>query len=231
MTISTIVNKIYFLTQTTSANFPAADMLIAVNNAYERVVSLIMQTDGRWEWDDDNNTDLPIATTTLTADQQDYTLSVTHLNLTRVEVKDESGLWRPLTPISQSDFRGIALSEFMKTSGQPQYYDKLGPSIFLYPAPDYTQAASLKLSFQRTPALFTSGEVTTGTKIPGFNPLYHTLIPLWVAHDYFLSKGLHNRIPPLQVEIDRHEQQLQSDYETRSRDEQLRLRTAYNNPR
>ncbi len=205
-------------------------MLIAINNAYERVVSLIMQTDGRWEWDDNNQTDLPIAVATLTTNQQDYSLAVTHLNITRVEVKHTAGLWRQLFPISQSDFTGIALAEFMKTSGQPTYYDKAGSSVFLYPAPDYTQASSLKLTFQRPRTLYTSAEVTTGTKTPGFNSLYHDLISLIVAHDHAIAKGSAN-INQIAAEIQKREDALMSDYETRSRDEVLKLKTVYNNPR
>ena len=230
MTITQIINKAYFITSTNSVSFPAADMLIAINNAYERVVSLIMQTDGRWEWDDDNQTDLPIAVATLTANQQDYSLAVTHLSLTRAEVKDTAGLWRQLFPISQSDFTGIALAEFMKTSGQPIYYDNIGSSVFIYPAPDYTQASSIKLTFQRPPALYTSAEVTTGTKVPGFNSLYHDLIPLIVAHDYAIAKGSAN-INQIAAEIQKREDALMSDYETRSKDEVLKIRTVYRNPR
>lgn len=231
MTISDIINKVYFLTGTSSSSFPAADMLISVNNAYERVVSLIMQTDGRWEWDDTNQTDLPIATTTVTINQQDYSLAITHLEIYRVEMKYTDGLWRELTPLDMKDFDGVAQGEFMKTAGIPEYYDKLGSSVFLYPPPNFTQSASLKLFFKRPPALYTSAEVTTGTKAPGFNSLYHNLISLWATHDYFIAKGLSNRLPAIQLEIERQEQQLMSDYQTRNKDEQLQLKTVYNNPR
>lgn len=231
MTISDINTKISFLTNTNTTSFPSADRLILVNNAYERVVSLIMQTDGRWEWDDDNQTDLPIATTTLTSGQQDYTLAVTHLEITRVEIKDTNGNWTHLTPISEQDFRGIAQSEFMETDSIPVYYDKQGSSVFLYPAPNYTQAASLKIHFKRPPALFTSAEVTTGTKVPGFNSLYHDLIPYWVAYDYCISKGINEKLTPLMNEIIRKEEMLTSDYQGRSKDENLNLRVVTNSTR
>jgi len=210
--------------------FAAADMLLAINNAYERVASLIMQADGRWEWDDANNTDFPIATTTITSAQQDYGFAVTHLNISRVEVKDSNGIWSQLTPINQSDFIGQGQAEFLKGGGIPVYYDKLNSSVFLYPIPDYTQSASLKIFFQRGPAVFTSAEVTTGTKVPGFNSLYHELIPLHAAHDYAIAKGLSN-VNQLSAQIQQREEALQSDYELRNRDEKLQLRTVYNNPR
>lgn len=230
MQIVDIVNKTYFYTNTNSTSFSAANMLLAINNAYERVASLIMQSDGRWEWDDANNTDFPIATTTLTANQGDYGLAVTHLKILRVEVKDENGLWTQLRSIDQSDYKGQAQGEFLKTAGQPVYYDLVNSSVILYPKPDYTQSASLKIYFQRGPAVYTSAEVTTGTKVPGFNSLYHELIPLHAAHDYAIAKGLGN-VNLLAAQIQQREESLQSDYEMRNKDERLTLRVRHTSPR
>ena len=153
MTIADINNKVYFYTATNSTYLPAATLLILVNNAYERVVSLIMQSDGRWEWDDSNQSDQPIATTTITSGQQDYSLAVTHLAITRVEMKYTDGIWRFLYPVDKGDTPHDVLNNYYGLSGVPVYYDKLGVSIFLYPNPNFTQAASLKVYFKRPPAL------------------------------------------------------------------------------
>jgi len=233
MTITNIVNKVYFYTTTNSTSFSAADMLLSINNAYERVASLIMQSDGRWEWDDDNYTDLPIATTTLVATQQDYALATTHLNISRVEVLDNDGNYQQAFPISETDLKGTALDEFMETDGFPLYYDLLGSSIFLYPAPaaaNVTTAKGLKIFYQRNPDLYTSAQVTTGTKVPGFNSLYHELIPLHVAHDYAIAKGMPN-VNLLAAQIQQREQALQEDYQIRNRDENLRMRVVRTNSR
>lgn len=224
MTINDIVNKTYFLTKTNSSSFSAADMLILINNAYERVASLIISVDGRWQWDDTNNTDLPIATTALVANQQDYSLASTHLEITGVELKDTNGNWTPLIPIDQNDIKyNPSTTDFLKDAGLPQYYDKMGMSVFLYPKPNYSQDASLKIRFQRAPALYTSGEVTTGTKQPGFNSLYHDLIPLWVSYEYAFANGM-NTANKFLEEINRKEEALKSDYQLRSKDEQLSIR-------
>ena len=230
MTITQIVNLVYFLTNTDANSFTAANMLLAINNAYERVATLILQSDGRWEWDDLNQTDLPIATTTLTASQADYSIATNHMSINRIEVKDTSGNWYQLTPLSQSDLKGIALTDFLETAAQPTYYDLIGNSIFLYPAPNYTQSASLKVYFQRGPALYTSGEVTTGTKEPGFNSLFHRLIPLWVAYDYAIARGKQNA-QQLRQEIAVMEAEVANMYQLRLKDEPLKMRTVYRNPR
>lgn len=222
MTITDIKNSIYLYTKTNSTSLPTTNLLLLVNNAYERVASLIMKYDGVWQWDDNNQSDLPIATTTLTANQQDYTLTTDHLAIARVEVKDENGDWRIIRPIDYSDVDEQAMSEYYETAGDPVFYDKIGASIFLYPKPDYTQSASLKIYFQRGPALFTSAEVSTGTKVPGFNSLYHDLIPLWASYNYAIANGLSNA-PALFAEIQRKEDALEADYARRSKDREMVL--------
>lgn len=220
MTIADLVNSVYLKTKTNSTSFTAANMLLYINNAYNRVSSLILQSDGRWQWDDDNQTDLPIATTTVTASQQDYAISVTHLKITRVDIKgDGATYFTKLEPIDTSDGEFIIDNV---TIGPPQYYDVIGGSVFLYPIPNYTQAASLKVYFQRGPAEFTSGEVTTGTKKPGFNSLYHDLIPLWVGYNYAIDNGLPSAGGFL-TEIQRLEAQLVADYSKRNKDDRARI--------
>lgn len=193
MTISDIVTKTYFYTKTNASSFPAADMLISINTGYNRVGSLVLKSDDRWQWDDTNQTDLPIATTSLVSGQQDYSLASAHLTIDRVEIKNSAGAWTELQQIDQQQFKGskqIALAALFPTNGVPLLYDVSGNSVFLYPTPNYSQAVSLKLYFTRGPAEFTSADVSTGTKQPGFNSLFHELIPLWVAYDYAVANGL-----------------------------------------
>lgn len=199
MTISDIVNKIYFLSgatgdtsATVKGSYPNADLLIGVNSAMDRVSSLILMADLRWRWDDSNQTDLPIATAALVANQQDYSISSTHLIIERVEAKDEDGNWHLLTPIDQSllkKSRKTAMSEYKETAGDPSEYDLVGDSILLYPKPDYAQAASLKIHFARGHAVFTDAQIWTayavaGTKVLGFNSLFHDLIAYIPAYEY-----------------------------------------------
>lgn len=225
MTYSDICNKVYFLTSTNLTSFPIAQLTVEANNAYDRIVSLILKSDGRWQFDDENNTDLPIATATITSGQQDYALSVAHLDITRVEVQDNGATpqWHKLIPIDQTDIYDTAMTAFLNTAGLPTYYDKLGNSVFLYPSPNYTQAASLKLYFKRGPSYFT---VSDTTKSPGFNALYHDLIPLWVAYNFALANGKENG-NSLMAEITMREDALREDYSLRAKDDHPRLGTRH----
>lgn len=219
MNFTNITDKVYFLTGTNSASFPIADLTAAVNNAFDRVASLILQADGRWQWDDTNQTDLPVATTTLVSGQADYQLAVAHLRIIGASVKTVGGIWNKLEPIDPADITGDR-AEYYKTAGLPVEYDKLGSSVFLYPAPDngvsVTLTAGLKVYFQRGPSQFLTSDTT---KSPGFNSLYHDLLPLWASFEYCMAKGLAEKLPALRLEIDKREASLVKDYSKRDKDE------------
>lgn len=223
MLYSDIKNKVFFYTKTNSSSFVDADMVLSINNAVERVESLILQSDGRWEFDDTNQTDLPIATTGLVTDQQDYSFPTSDIEVTRMEVLDTAGNWNKLQPLDQSDVYNQSITDFMKTHGTPIYYDKIGNSIFLYPKPSYTQSASLKVYFKRPPVSITTASLTAVAS-PGFNSMFHDLIPLWVSYDYGLANGLSN-VGLLMTEIQQKEQALQDSYALRGKDDKPRLRT------
>lgn len=221
-TYGNLQNKVYFLTKTNVTSFPNADMAILVSNANERIASLIIQSDGRWEYDDTNQTDIPIATTALVSAQQDYSLATTHINIERVELKDSAGKWRKLTPIDQSDIYDQSMTDLLTGGGTPTYYDKLGSSLFLYPSPNYSQSASLKIFFTRPPVTILSSDVSSTTVSPGFNALYHDLVALIVSYEYAIANGLPNA-NQLQSEIVRKEEALKEDFALRSKDEHIRL--------
>lgn len=215
MTITDIINKVYLLTNTNSISLSSANALLLVNNAYEKVASKIISVDKKWQWDDNNQTDLPIATTNIVSGQQDYSMTVDHLKILRVEVADSNGTFNVIEPFDYQTEKD-SLTQLSTETGVPYRYDKVGQSIILYPKPNYNETAGLKVYFQRGPALFTSAEVTTGTKKPGFNSLYHDLIPLWASYDYAVAKGMSNA-NQLFNEILRIERALVSDYQGRDK--------------
>jgi hypothetical protein len=189
------------------------------NRACDQITSLIMSADSRWQWDDSNNTDLPIGTTALVADQQDYTFDTDHLKITRVELKNEDGDWQLLIPIDQVDIFNTSLTDWLNTAGQPKYYDKIGTSIFLYPKPDYAQAASLKVYFQRAHGYFVT---TDSTKTPGFTSIYHRLVAFMASYDYAKAKSLTVE-KSIKADMDEMKQSLEDFFAMRSKDEKIQL--------
>lgn len=220
MTYSDIKTLVYQLTSTNSSSFPDATLVVSANNALDRVTSLIMASDGRWQFDDTNQTDFPIATTDVVQNQQDYALSTSHLEITRAEIKDTDGNWHKLTPIDQTDVYNQSLTDFMKTPGVPMYYDKIANSVFLYPIPNYSQDDSLKLYFERGPSYFASNDTT---KTPGFNSLFHDLVAFWTAYNFAISNGKSNA-NMLMAGIQQKEEQLREYYSLRAKDDHVRVK-------
>lgn len=199
-------------------------MLIDINIAQRGIVGDILESTGRWQWDDTNQTDLPIATTDITSGQQQYSFADEHLKIERVEVLDENSNWQPLRPFDiedESNF-GRAYSELADESGVPYRYDVQGDSIFLHPVPDYSQSNGLKVFFLRGPVNFTSSELSTGTKEPGFASLFHHIIAYLVSRDYALAHELPNA-NNLDAIAEREMAKLKDFYSQRHRNERKRI--------
>lgn len=198
-----------------------SDILASANAAMDRITNLIRAAQGRWQWDDSNDSDFAIAFTDLEAEKADYDQDPTHYRVERYEVKGQDGNWRKLVPIDQADIFNQSLTDFLKTSGTPKYYDLVGNSIFLYPKASYDQEDSFKVYYNRGPSYFASNDTT---KKPGFNDLFHKLVPLWAAYDYAFI----NQMPiqkQLFEQISLMEDQLAEYYSLRQIDEHPRLVT------
>jgi len=193
-----------------------------LNEGLNRVASLIMSSDGRWQFDDNNQTDYPIGTTNLVNAQKDYQFSVNYLKITRVEVQDAAGSWHLLTPMDQADIYDQSLTDFLKTSGLPKYYDKMANSIFLYPSPataSVTTTNGLKVWFQRPPSYFITSDTT---KVPGFNSMFHRLVALIASRDYAITKQLSNAKSLAEL-VTQQEDSLAETYTLRNKDEHIKL--------
>lgn len=221
-TIADIQTFTRFLCDADTTSYTAANLLITTNQAYEEVVAKILDADGRWQWDDTNRTDLPIGTTTLVNGQQDYAFDTTHLKILGVSVKDKDGVYVKLQPVDSDDMGDVDRSQFYSTSGLPGYYDKIGNSVFLYPAPDngvsVTLSAGLKVYFQRTADVYTSAQVTTGTKVPGFASPFHMLLAYKAALPYCMNYKK-DRVPGIVNEIAKLEKDLVKFYSKRDKEE------------
>ena len=215
-----IVTDVHFWADTDTTSYSNAAIARNSNRGLDRATALIMEADNVWDWDDSNNTDLPIATTTLVSGQSDYGIAVTHLKIKRVRVKDAGGTWRTLRP---RDRHALNDSDLNRSSGMPEEYDMLGNSIVLSPAPasgSVTLTAGLEIQFQRGPSYFVPDDTT---KTPGFASQFHRLIPLYAALDYLLANEMSKRAAVVQDRIRELEQRLQIFYSSRDMDTKISL--------
>lgn len=224
-----IFQDIDFLVDTNITIYPAADKVRNINASLDEAVSIIIGADGNWQFDDTNYTTLPIGTTNLVSGQQDYSFSDTYLTIEAIEVKDASGTWIRLEPIDlYPDYNRTlngSISNFMSTSGTPQYYDKVGDSIFLYPKPNYNSTAGLKAFFQRKMDPFTASDTT---KEPGFAPHLHRFCSISASYDWAVAKS-HAKMNFLLNEKNRYAKMIKDFYGTRRKDETKIMRPGYQN--
>ena len=222
-----IVQDIYFLANADATTYPLADLTRNVNNWYARADAILMESDGRFQYDDTNWTNYPIGRADLVSGQQDYQMFITppesgedYLRITRVRIKDRNGTYIDIYPVDQSDLRGTSIPSTTST-GTPTSYDKLGSSLFLNPIPDYNSTSGIQVFFQRASSYFTASDTT---KKPGFPSIFHKYLSLGAAYDFAVIKMYPaNQISSLNTQIQVMEQAMKSFMSRRGKDEQPRL--------
>lgn len=201
-----------------------------MNSWYRKADTWIWQAAGDWDFDDSNQTTLPVATTTLVDAQADYSLPSTARKIDRIEVKDIAGNYNLVSPIDKSQVTDEAMTEFEETNGVPTYYDIVGNSIYLYPAPDTTltcTTSALKLYASRDVVAFSNTfNATTNAVEPGFNKNFHRILSLGASYDWCVAKGL-VKAQTLRAEIGQLESEIKEFYGSRHRNLKTAFRISY----
>lgn len=180
-----------FLLGVDSNAYGLNDFARNVNKWYYKAVVAAWKNSDDWDFDDINNADFPIATTTLVDSQADYAIPSNALKIHRLEVLDSDGDYHIVTPIDESNVR-VALDEFQETDGIPKYFRLIKNSIVLYPAPSSTEvtlSAGLKLYFHREIDKFTNSDTT---QEPGLPEPFHPILSFGAAYEFAQAKGLQN---------------------------------------
>lgn len=185
-----------------------------INEANSRVWHMIFSSYGGWQFEDSNQSDLPAATITLTANQTSYPLPDNAITVRGIEVKDAGGVWSELKPITEEMIRDSQpMGEFYKTAGSPMYYQLVGQSVRIFPASDYTQAASFKVFYDRAMVAFAS---TDTSATPGFAGNYHGILPILASIQFLLYRKPDSAtLPQLRNEAVVYENNLKQFYQAK----------------
>lgn len=164
-----------------------------VNNAFSEVMSIIFNSTGNWQWDDNNHTDYPIIQADLASGQADYTFTEDEndnliLDIYKVQIKDSTGDWKTLESTDRQTTKTTDFSE--GDSGTPIEYDLTGNGIFLNPKPNYASSGGLQIFVNREGSFFTTSDTT---KKAGFMGIYHEYLVLKPAYDYARAHTLPQR--------------------------------------
>lgn len=233
MNIADLQTLARYLADANSTSLTDANLLIFINKAYERITGKIITETGNspWPYGDANYSSFPTYTQNLVNGQAAYEIDAltTPLTVMAVEVKDNAGKWYPLSPITLRSItdQGIAQSEYTPTSGKPLEYEKREHEIVLYPAPDngvsVTLTAGLRIFFLRTADVFTSGQVSTGTKVPGFPSPWHDILAYEAALLYAMNFKK-DRVAFLTIERDKRERELMKFMAMRNMDDRKTMK-------
>jgi hypothetical protein len=225
-----IVQDIDFLVGTNATSYPLKDKARNANRWYHRVWDWILESQDEWDVDDTNNTDFPIATTDLKANQQDYALPLAEglLKVKRVEINYNNSDWYKAEPFDINE-RGEGTSTTQINNDYDPtkpFYGLFANSLFTYPIPEEDITAGLKIWFARKiESVFTA--TGNDTREPGFDEQFHRILSLGPAYDWALTKTDANRIQVLNQELGKYELELRRFYGKKQDDRRTVLKSAY----
>lgn len=188
-----------------------------VNEAFDRLMPLLLSYNDKSRWDDINHTDLPIATVSMVSGQADYkvteddnALDILNINGISVYESSTSTEYTDLKRMLLDDDEAMnAMSPNPSNTGVPTHFLEKGNVFFLYPEPNYAATNGIKIFFEREQSYFTSSDTT---KEPGIPRPFHGLLPLYVSHDWLLVNRPDNSnlITRVEVQITKRERALET---------------------
>lgn len=225
LNLQQIATRIDKLAKSNSVSYPLAEKVVDINLALDRAIFLILQAEGRWQFDDTNHAGYPEIFTNIVSGTRRYAFTADGtgnliLEIYKVFVMDQNGVYQEACPSDVQTQDGTeSFTDGRNTAGFPYRYDKTGKWIDLDPVPDYNAVNGIKLLVNREASYFTTADTT---KVPGIAGIFHEYLALRPA--YFkalidnpaMAGGLGSEM--LQMEKD-----IQAHYSRRAKDQRARL--------
>lgn len=193
------------------------------NQYVATVQAWILAARDEWDYDDTNHTTYPILTANLVSGQYFYTFPTDILKIQRVEVSWDGTTWKKAEPFDQSNFDKPLDDTTIATyfSKDEPHYDTTYDSFRLLPTPDANVTDGLKIYVARECDVFAT---TDTTQEPGFDYMWHYIIPLGIAYEWSKAKGF-SQMPALKQELLEAEQRLKQYYTDKQEERQPNLGT------
>lgn len=200
-----------------------------INDYCHRVVTIILTSQDEWQFDDNNNSDFPILTANLVANQRDFLLPISDklMKIQRLEVSYDGVNWVKAEPIDFAEVgRTINDSSTDGNFSQAQpFYDVFANSLFIYPKAPTTVTGGMKMWIQRDIDEFV---VADTTQEPSFDRAFHRYLSLGASYDWAWAKGL-NQANAIKNELLEMEAKVRQFYGKKQEDRQMQLKPAYVN--
>lgn len=245
MTLGDIWLKTSVLTHTNGINgsapnttYPDTVMLIDINTWYQKIVSMIFESQDDSNFDDNRNSNYPIVTTPLVAGQRDYPIPVTEevLKIKRVDVSyDGVNYYRARQMDSGMPDWGMGntTTEDENFIYNAPYYSIKYNSIFLYPMLlTATSGATLRIEWERAVIPFSKTNDYSGTTmsasttVPGIDLPWHPMLAYGAAYEFANANNL-PQLENIKNDLQDWEARLRIAYGHKALDEMLYLKPAY----
>lgn len=215
-TQSELIEHLRFMGGDNATSLPTSDAVRLLNFALDRYSYLAITTDGRWQFDDTENTDLPRASITLSAGDIAVPLNATHLTIRFAELTDASG---NKTRLKTFDRRGVdTVTPRTTDTGQPYAYDYEAGVLYFDQYVDDTY--TLTIHFSRAATHLTTDNTTQVVGIPTIHTEY---LVLYAAYrNSFRTNDEHR--PQLREEVEQMEQDVRDFYGRRDEDTPAQLK-------
>jgi hypothetical protein len=217
------VNEILKTCKATTGKYPLVDITRRFNFALDRYFTLAFQTDGRWKFDDVNQTDVPLETLNIVSGTNKYDMSQLTdelFQLFRIEFLDSNS--NPILA-EEEDFDklkqcGLTFTSAYSTASTnqsvPSKYLKWGKFLYIRATPNYTLSAAIKFYFNRHASYMAS---TDTTKVPGVPVIHHQYLCRLAAQPYLDENNMSNSEKNQQL-ILQDEQAIQAHFAMRDKD-------------
>ncbi len=238
MTLGNIANKARALTHSDTSAYTASNLLIDINIWYEKVVSMIFESQDDTDFDDSRNTNYPIVTTSMVAGQRDYSIPVSEnvLKIKRVDITYDGVNYFRAKPFDNGAVfwgMGNATNEDANMIKAAPLYDIQYNSLFIYPlatAADVSAGATIRVEWERDIVVFTTGDYTTdpndSTVIPGIDVHFHPMIAYGAAYEFANANNL-PQLGNIKQDLQDWENRLRTAYGRKNLDTVLSLQAAY----
>lgn len=160
---------------------------------------LVLSYTDKGRWDDNNNTDFPIATFNLVSGQNDYSAKTDGSSLDILRIFDVQILasstattYSTLSKLTLDDAKAIdAMAPASADTGIPTQWLERDNVIFLNPEPNYSATNGIKIFYEREQSRFA---YTDTTKEPGIPVPFHPLLAWIASHQWLIINKPENQM-------------------------------------
>lgn len=221
-----------------------------INARCYQVLTMILNAQDEWDFDDVNLGNYPTATRALIVAQRDYRFdtaswsligreggsaasnaAIKPLKIKRVDITYDGTNYYKAEPFDEGE-TGLGLGNDTNTDQRfgktKPFYDVRDYAIWLYPtasSADVTAGAKMRITFVREFDEFTSSDTT---QEPGFDEPFHQMAAVGASLDYAVAKGLSNKNDLAAMWAD-YENRLRVYYGNKQKDRELILKPSYVN--